>query len=721
MSPRRLALLLSIVTLVAASQEASGHGLYFTPKLYPSGNFPVAAVVQDFNHDGFADIASANVTDKDVSVFLNNGDGSFGSANHLAVGTSANEVANGDLDGDGNADLVVTGTSASFVYVALGRGDGTFSAFSPITVPNHPRGIAIADFNSDGIPDIATAVFGPAQSYDGQVAVLIGHGDGSFAPPVFYDLANVNATRLIAVDLNRDGKLDLAVALQHGSLGREGLGVLIGNGDGTFQHAVQSIDHVNFSDLAAADFNRDGKPDLALATTIGTVEVVLGNGDGTFQPATTYSATGLGTGNLTDTVSIADMNGDGFPDLVFASYFTAILLGDGSGGFGPPSIYAIGAGFARVGYLNHDRIPDVVGGGGGLTIAVAMGRAHGQIAAVTANPVGGSIEGINSIESADFDRDGHPDVVVGGGAQIFFLHGLGDGTLSQGTPVVDLQAVSMRAADLNGDGKQDLVAVISFGFGGFYIILGNGDGTFQDWVTMRVGTFLSEFEPVVADFNHDGKPDVALADSGLGQLDILLGNGDGTFQRAIQYDTVGTPQLPTVADYNLDGNLDIAVSHTFAGKVSIYLGHGDGTFDQPLVFNSSGAVYLAAGDLNQDGKPDLAIGGGRDGLKVVLGNGDGTFGAPETVYPDYGPVEIADIDLDGRPDIVVSAETGSSSSFVGLRGQGDGTFRAPLIFPTVLATGEFVLKDLNGDGRPEAIVGSFSHWLNVLLNITRHN
>ena len=110
-----------------------------------------------------------------------------------------------------------------------------------------------------------------------------------------------------------------------------------------------------------------------------------------------------------------------------------------------------------------------------------------------------------------------------------------------------------------------------------------------------------------------------------------------------------------------------------------------------------------------------------DGLKVALGNGDGTFGTAQTVYPDYGPVQIADADLDGRPDIMVSTSGSAfASSLVGLRGQGDGTFRPPLVFPTVLHTSTFILKDLNGDGRPEAIVGNFSHWLTVLLNRSRH-
>ena len=160
MSPLRFVTLLIGVIVVAGSPRASVAGLFLTSRTYPTGEGVNAAAVQDFNNDGFADIVTANLTDKNVSVFLNNGNGSFGSANNFSVGVGAIEVASGDLDGDGNADLVVTDASTS-AHVALGHGDGTFGAFSTITLHSKPKGIAIADLNLDGIPDLAIAIFGP--------------------------------------------------------------------------------------------------------------------------------------------------------------------------------------------------------------------------------------------------------------------------------------------------------------------------------------------------------------------------------------------------------------------------------------------------------------------------------------------------------------------------------------------------------------------------------
>jgi hypothetical protein len=290
-----------------------------------------------------------------------------------------------------------------------------------------------------------------------------------------------------------------------------------------------------------------------------------------------------------------------------------------------------------------------------------------------------------------------------------------------------LQAKSLTPADFNGDGKEDILA-LPFSGSLIYMILGNGDGTFQPprAITLPVNSFYG-FDPAVSDFNHDGKADLALTDFTTDALLILLGNGDGTFQPAIVYQTPDGPQQPTVADFNLDGNVDVAISQAstseylgFGYGFSIYLGHGDGTFDSPTTTDLQGALALAPGDLNLDGKPDLVVGG--DGVKIVLGNGDGTFGSPETVYPnfDFGSLTAGDIDLDGRPDIMVSF---SQTTLVGLRGQGDGTFRPPVEFltgdfPTVSA---FVLRDLNGDGAPEAIVSNSFDSLTVLLNASRRH
>ena len=281
--------------------------------------------------------------------------------------------------------------------------------------------------NSDGNLDLVIAIYNGLYDDRGRVVILTGQGDGSFAAPVSYSLS-VNATRSVATDLNNDGVLDLAVAVRYFNNGI-GLAVLLGNGDGTFQPAVLSINNGYSSDVAAGDFNGDGNIDLALAQDVeGKILVVLGNGDGTFQPATTYPGFSR--------VKAADMSGDGILDLV-SNGGPTILLGDGKGGFGPPTIYSVGGEFAEIGYFNPDRTPDIVTGTFSA-IAVAFGRAHGALRAPTNYTAGG-----DGFDSADFDGDGYPDVVVstfGGGSGLSFLHGVGDGTLAKAVSISKLEA-----------------------------------------------------------------------------------------------------------------------------------------------------------------------------------------------------------------------------------------------------------------------------------------
>ena len=580
-------------------------------------------------------------------------------------------------------------------YVVLGNGDGTFGSSSTISLRRIPSGIAIADLNGDGIPDLAISIAGLHNSH-GEVAILVGLGDGRFARPVLY-LLNDNGNRLVATDLNHDGKLDLAVAL---SSGRNALGVLLGNGDGTFQRVVKSVDG-GATDIAAADFDGDGNVDLALVAVFDSqVRVVLGNGDGTFQPATTYSSD-----EVEFTVATADLSRDGVPDLaVGGGDHVAILLGNGDGTFGAPVHYGVGQRFARIGDFNGDQDPDVVAGGGFSAIGVAFGRGDGTLRAPLTFPGGQT-----GFDSGDFDGDGHADIVDG--SPLTFLRGLGNGTFAPGVPIADDFVGQLVATDLNGDRKLDFLASIGTGIDTF---LGNGDGTFQAPQFSDAG-FTGPW-PVVADFDSDGHLDVAVTDVSSDQLAILLGRGDGTFENPTTYQTDDGPQSPTAADFNGDGNPDLAVSNVGSDTVGIYLGRGDGTFASPLIITTRNPIYSGAADLNQDGKVDFVLGG--DGLKLFLGNGDGTFQPGQTIYSKYGPVEVADLDRDGRRDVAVSP----GEALVVLRGRGDGTFGAATEYPIGSQfSGFFVLSDLNGDKTPEAIVssGSYTSSLAVLLNTSR--
>src|SRR3989440_187825 len=290
----------------------------------------------------------------------------------------------------------------------------------------------------------------PDPPLGGQVAVLLGVGDGTFAAPVFYDLTPYQAVRLVAVDLNHDGKLDLAVAVQHFG----GFAVLLGNGDGTFQPAVTTV-LGDCNDIAAADFNGDGNVDLVLASGF-SVQVAFGNGDGTFQ-----SAIGYGTNGAADTVATADMNRDGVSDLVTGGGYTAVLLGNGDGTFA--------AGVPITG-------PDA-----------------------------------RFLIATDFNGDGKPDLLVTpllrNDVGIYTLLGNGDGAFqaAQFTGISFSDAeMNPVVADFNNDGQMD-VAVTGVLSDRLAILLGKGDGTFETAIYYDTGRIPES--PVAADFNGDGNPD----------------------------------------------------------------------------------------------------------------------------------------------------------------------------------------------------------------------
>ena len=351
--------------------------------------------------------------------------------------------------------------------------------------------------------------------------------------------------------------------------------------------------------MVVADVNGDGKPDLVVISGCpdingqgqpAVVSVLLGNGDGTFQSAVTYPSGGVDAVAL----QVADINGDGIPDLLVANA------------------------------CSTPACPNA-------TLGVLFGNGNGTFQPVIVS----AFAGANSLTVADINGDGKPDLILGLGDSIAVMLGNGNGTFQ---PPVDysiegLSALSVALADINGDGKLDAVVAIEcnnvFCANGLVgVLLGNGDGTFQPVVTYNSGA-QDAISIAVADVSGDGHPDIVVANvlcnnCAGGSVGVLLGNGDGTFQPVVTYnsgafealsvavgviDGSGIPALVLANCSNFLNNEGVCPSHQ--GWVSVLLGNGDGTFQGAELYGSGGpeadSVAIANVNSKSNGRNDIVV------------------------------------------------------------------------------------------------------------------
>jgi Bacterial type II and III secretion system protein/FG-GAP-like repeat len=300
-----------------------------------TGNAPDFVTTADVNADNFQDLIVANFTDNTLSTFLGNGDGTFQNAITTPTGVGPVSIATGTFNSKNNTNvgLAVANQTDDTVSILLGNGDGTFTAASgsPIKTGKHPTSVVTATLTNSGQLDLIVA-----NQQDNTLSIFRGNGDGTFAAPV--NIATGNApTGLVVADFNNDGKLDLAVTNQTDN----SVSVYLGNGDGTFNNPLSFPTGQAPVYVAAADFNGDNILDLAVANNgAGTatlsgdsVSILLGVGNGTFGATTNFPA-----GNGPTSIAIADYNVDGRPDLAVTAQTdnaVSLLLGIGDGTFAP--------------------------------------------------------------------------------------------------------------------------------------------------------------------------------------------------------------------------------------------------------------------------------------------------------------------------------------------------------------------------------------------------
>jgi hypothetical protein len=668
------------------------NGDFSQPVHYNSSKPPFDITTGDFDKDGSQDIiisnSGSNLEGTTISLFRNLGNGSFAAEQQFAVGSGPVGVVAADFDNDTYLDIAVANYGyngqGSTVSILRNNHSGGFQIQTVVSAGPAPYKLAAGNLNNDAYPDIVAA------NEPHGVTVIMNNGTGGFLPGVTYYTNLVHYAGAIyptvaLADIDKDNKLDVLYSNTKTSVVDNAVVVLFHNLGGGVLGNQTNITLDLYSNapvsLAAVDLNNDTWIDVTGATDFYTFSVALNNGSGSFLPSTRYPA-----GQIPNTIFAEDINRDGFKDILTIDNYSmeityhrnlgngtfpvpptysttfdeltldaadidsdgdldivtsnngiisgvpaSVLKNNGNGTFQTPVNYNTSNGtmFAKFRKLNNDNYPDLLFGKmAPYDFGVAMNNGDGTFGSVVTYSVNSC--GWGDINAYDIDGDGDLDVVIceaeacpgipESGLRIYFSKNNGDGTFA--APyyiVIDPNPYTITAGDFNRDGHLDL-ATANWGTYGannwIDVIRGNGDGTWQSAVLYEVGQGPNGI--VSMDFNHDNILDIATCNSGAGgegveTMSVLIGNPDGSFQPAMTYygsysaDLLGTTGI-TAGDVNRDGHPDLMVANYGSSDISIYINNGAGQFDFKYRYGAGwGAEWPFYADFTGDSVKDIAV------------------------------------------------------------------------------------------------------------------
>lgn len=576
-------------------------------------------------------------------------------------------LATADFNGDGRPDIAASCEGQNVVSVTLSRSNGTFAPATAYAVQRGPQALVAADLNADGRPDLVVGNLAASS-----LSVLLNTGNGAFGPATSLGTGLLaSPTHLLAGDFTSDGMTDIVV----GSTLNRSVQVFVGNNTGTLT-ALPTMGGVAFLGITSADVDRDGQLDLLLSqpgTPMGSIRTLLGLGNGTFSFGVGSSMPAATSGTE---LLAADFNQDNRMDLAQLDPYQNEVL---------------------------------------VFLSSSYGLAPGVRYRVGMTPT--------ALRAADLDGDNHLELVVTNEVSnnVTVLPGLATGYfgtarhyLTSGGPT------DVAVADFTGDGRPDLLSADAGSMGQHNLTLmpNRGNGLFQNPSSANLSHFGSRV--TLADLNGDGLLDAAVAGQapgGGGEMSVLLGLGDGHFGPAHVWGTSGLgPGWIVARDLTGDNRPEILVTHYSNSTFTIYTNDGQGGFPTrntrwlPRTSNGIGGVTTA--DFNGDGRYDVAVAGSEPtynnfGVDLFLNNAgqlDPAIFLPTGVFP-YS-IEAADVDRDGRPDLVMTLPMYNASTVGVMRNLGNNAF-APLVsYPTPNQTAQVLVADVNGDQWPDLLTRS---------------
>jgi hypothetical protein len=706
----------------------NGSGAFSDPKSNTASGASALALV-DMNADGFADVIMTNRDLDRIDVYLHNGYTNqfigFGSSSaNLATGISPRAIVSGDLNGDGNMDVAVADSGSANISVFLNNANGTLATAVSYTVGTVPSKLTMADIDGDGHLDILVANTG-----SDNVSVLVNNGDGTFENAVNYTVGD-EPSAITATDIDGDGLIDLLVA----NAASDNVSILLNEGSGTFAAADTYAAGDNPIGIHALDMDGDGDLDLYTTNADSHNITILKRTSGPNVAAVTPAANSL---NVAATANIT-VEFDEAMDAATITSSTIIVSGSFRGIYdGGVSYVGNTATFNPTDvFLPGERITVTVTTGVENASNEMMEytyswtfdteSAAGSVSFIRADI--SSVSGVEGVVATDIDGDGDLDLVVTQNGNDYVSVLINDGSGSFASPAnydTGSGPYTVKVSDLDNDGLLDL-SVTNDSDGTISILLNDGVGGFDTAVNYSLQSGPRDHHH--ADLNGDGYLDIVVYNVWSGSFSVLMNDGDGTFAAAVHYTDYPSWQNTRMelADMDGDGALDVVIlsSYTDYGDydtdvvdIQIVKNIGQGVFfgGTEQIITDLEVSNFSLADLNGDGRLDISMTDqGGNQVLVFLRNLDGTY--PTTASASFsvasGPIALVASDLDGDGDLDL-AVSGSGGQLSFALNAGDATFGTATNVSTNHNVNTLIAADISGEGQLDLIVGH-SSGLNIL-------